>query len=251
MIPTFVISLPDCGDRRAAISDRLGQLGVAFEFVDGVDGRDGLDPAWEDQIDRVEARRARDPMSDVEFACALSHVRCYRRIVADGIPYAMVLEDDVIPAPDLPRYLAGGYHGDAAVTQLYVERPYVRRKGAKPLFGDYVSWLRAPRIEKAGAAAYVMSLDAARHFIERATPVSRAADWPDCAEDLIARREWRVIHPSIVGHPPQEGQSLIDAHGRLEARKNRKFLDGRHRRKLRRTYGSLPRKLLCKRLPRA
>ena len=251
MIPTFVISLPDCDDRRNVIADQLGRLGIAFEFVDAVDGRDGLDPVYESQIDRVGARRGGlYPMSDVEFACALSHVKCYNRIVADNVRHALILEDDVILDPDLGQFLAGKHYTDAAVTQLYIRRPYVRRGGgAKPRFAGYVSYIRAPRIERAGAAAYVMSLDAARHFAEHVTPISRAADWPACAEDLIARRDWRIVHPPLVAHPPQEGQSLINACGRLEAEKDGKFLEGYHRRKLLKTYGSLLRKILYRRLP--
>jgi len=250
MIPTFVISLPDCDDRRNIIADQLGRLKIAFEFVDAVDGRDGLDPAYENQIDRVGARRSGlYPMSDVEFACALSHVKCYHRIVADNVSHALILEDDVILNPDLGQFLAGKHYRDAAVTQLYIRRPYVRR-GGEPLFGGYVSYLRAPRIERAGAAAYVMSLDAARYFAEHATPINRAADWPACAEDLISRRDWRIVHPTLVSHPPpQEGQSLIDACGRLEAAREGKLLEGYHRRKLWNTYGSLLRKIFFRRLP--
>lgn len=30
-----------------------------------------------------------------EIGCTLSHQTCYRRMVAEGIPYALILEDDL------------------------------------------------------------------------------------------------------------------------------------------------------------
>ena len=106
MIPVFVISLPDCHDRRAGISAALDGLGLPFQFADAVDGRRGLPPEYESQIDRAATRRKGRILTDAEFACALSHISVYRRIVSEGIDHALVLEDDVIPQPDLVRYLA-------------------------------------------------------------------------------------------------------------------------------------------------
>jgi len=232
------------------ISKSLTDLGITFEFFDAVDGRYGLDPVYENQIDREQALKARHRMSDVEFACALSHINVYHKITAENIPYALVLEDDAIPQPALANFLKGPYYQDADVTQLDIRRcPYVRWGGAKKLFDNYTSYLRAPRIEKAGAAGYVVSNKAAQHFIQNAVPVCREADWPDCAEEIIAERQWRIIHPLLVRHPRQyTGQSILDSHGR-QGRKDRKFFDAFHRRKLRKTYGSLPRKVFYRRLP--
>ena len=96
-IPVFVVSLPDCIDRREVIARALHHLGIEFEFVDAVDGRHGLDPQYEDQIDRVATRRAGRILSDAEFACALSHISVYQRIVLENIAYALILEDDAVP----------------------------------------------------------------------------------------------------------------------------------------------------------
>jgi len=98
----FVISLPDCTKRRARITPALQKLKIGFDFFDAVDGRGWLDPVWEIQIDR-----SGNPMIDIEYACALSHINVYCHIVTNAIPYVLVLEDDATPHPDLPRFLAG------------------------------------------------------------------------------------------------------------------------------------------------
>ena len=203
MIPVFVISLPDCRDRRATVSAALDGLGLPFQFADAVDGRQGLPPECESQIDRAATRRKGRILTDAEFACALSHISVYRRIVSEGIDHALVLEDDVIPQPDLVGYLAEKRYGGASLTQIGQSSPkiYVRRSGAKHLFDGYMSHLRAPLMKVAGATGYVISNRAARHFTDNALPVTKEADWPDCVEALIARRECRVVSPPLRGAP--------------------------------------------------
>jgi len=167
-IPCFVISLPDCTARRDAIRRRLHGLGIPFEFLDAVDGRQGLPPEYESRIRRAESKRRGRLLADADSACALSHIKADRRIVAAGIPHALVLEDDALPKPALPTYLAGKHYEDARVTQVYVgSYPYVRWTGAKRLFANHSSHVLAP-IPRGGAVAYIVSCDAARHFVDRA-----------------------------------------------------------------------------------
>ena len=259
MIPVFVISLPDCHDRRATVSAALDGLGLPFQFADAVDGRQGLPPECESEIDRTEARRKGNILTDTEFACALSHINVYRRIVSEDLDYALVLEDDVIPQPDLVPYLAGRHYEDASLTQLGQSSPkiYVRRSGAKSLFDGYRSYLRAPMMKVAGTTGYVISRGAARHFVENALPVTREADWPECIEALIARRECRVVSPpppppprrALVLHQ-DHGISIIDKSGRRGEKEKRRFL-GLYVPPYRKTVDAwkrAPLKLLCKRL---
>jgi len=124
---------------------RLHGLGIPFEFLDAVDGRQGLPPDYESQIDRVATHRRGRLLADADYACALSHIKAYRRIVAAGIPHALVLEDDALPEAALPTYLAGHHYEDAWVTQVYVgSYPYVRWTGAKRLFANHSSHVLAP-----------------------------------------------------------------------------------------------------------
>ena len=136
MIPCFVISLPDSSDRRQSISHTLNKLGISFEFLDAVDGRSGLDPTYESQVDRHAALRTWGLLSDTEFACALSHINTYRRIVAEDIPYALVLEDDASPLPTILDFLNGEHYRDVDLTQLDLRYPtFVQKGGSNISFG--------------------------------------------------------------------------------------------------------------------
>jgi len=225
MIPVFVLSLPDCHDRRARISAALNDLGLPFEFIDAVDGRQGLPPEYESQIDRPLARKLGRNLSDAEFACALSHIDIYRRIVSENIGYALVLEDDAVPQPDLARYLAGKHYEEASLTQLVCNRTvaYVRRSGVESVFDNYRSYQRAPKMKVSGASGYVISRRAAKHFIDGALPVTCVADWPDCIETLIARRECCLVTPSLVQHE-DHGVSIISQGGRKRNKERLRFL---------------------------
>ena len=255
MIPVFVLSLPDCHERRSRISASLERLGVPFEFIDGVDGRNGLPPEYESQIDRAATRKAGRILSDAEFACSLSHINVYRRIVEEKIKYALMLADDHEPLPSLIEYISGRYFEDAELTQLRHSKAYVRRKGAKPLFGNYRSYLRAPKMNITGSCACVISRNAAKHFIENALPITKEADWPDCIETLVAQRKCRVVNPALILHREDNEASLIDKAGRddnMVSHKESRRLFGVYVPPLKKmvySYDRAWRKPLCRRLP--
>ena len=251
VIPVFVVSLPDCTERRETISKTLRDLGIAFEFVDAVDGRYGLNPQYEDQIDRMATRRAGRILSDAEFACSLSHVTVYRRIVEENLAYALILEDDALPSPQLVEFLAGHHYQDADLTQLYGSQAYVRWRGAKKLLGAYTSHLWMSHLTVKTAVAYTVSYRAALHLATHAVPVTSVADWPPCIDVLSAASRCRVISPPLVGHgSAEDGLSVIHPYGRQENKKQRKFL-GMYLppfRKMVESWGHAPHKLLAKRL---
>ncbi len=224
MIPCFVISLPDCTDRRDRISTSLYELEIGFEFVDAIDGRNGLDIASEHEIDRIAAKEAGHLLSDAEFACALSHIKIYRKIVAEKIPFALVLEDDAIPYPQLYDFLKGEYYRGTDLTQIFCadSRIRVQRKGKIELFGSYVSYLCPQHFPCPGAVGYVISYEGAQHFVQCAVPISNVADWPDCVEVLIAKQKSRVVHPSLIWHNMDVECSLLSRHGRNSNKEKRR-----------------------------
>lgn len=229
-------------------------LGLAFEFVDAVDGRHGLDLQYEDQIDRVGTqRRIGYALTDAEFACALSHLNVYRRIVSENVAYALILEDDAIPFFNLVQFLTRHHYRDADLTQLHCSRPYVRRSGAKRLLDTYMSYLRLPRLNVLYAVAYTISYRAALHFVRHAVPVRKPADWPSCIDDLSAEGQCRVIHPPLVGHGSVGTiQSIIRSSGRKNAKERRQRVWGLYIppfREMVESWGRVPYKLLSKRLP--
>ena len=225
MLPTFVISLPDSIERRNVISSRLADLGVEFEWVDAVDGRNGLHPELEEMVDRKNGlSEYGQPLEDAEFACALSHIRACRLVVDRDLPHALILEDDAIPQPDLVPYLAGEFYADTELTSLYCGSTWVHKNGKK-LFGEYTSHLCVPMARTPGMVGYIVSQDAARHIVEEAVPVDREADRMRCADQLKLRGKWRVVLPHLVEHT-SDASSILDEYGRASRRRKKPRLLG-------------------------
>jgi glycosyl transferase family 25 len=99
--PTWVINLKRSPERRRYITAHLHELGLPFELIEAVDGRN-LTP--EDLAAVYGAERAitciRRELAPGEVGCCLSHLKLYRRMVDENIDEALILEDDVMIQPD-------------------------------------------------------------------------------------------------------------------------------------------------------
>ncbi|MDD9884190.1 MAG: glycosyltransferase family 25 protein [Gammaproteobacteria bacterium] len=88
-LPVFVISLARAPERRAGIVQRLNAAGVSHELVDAVDGLT-LD------LNALGDRPVNPAMTQGQVGCFLSHYNLWRRIAAEQIPAAVILEDDAV-----------------------------------------------------------------------------------------------------------------------------------------------------------
>ncbi len=206
--PIFVISLARDNDRRGQIIRQLTDAGLEFSFIDAVDGRNGLAPEWEGQIDRP-GTLAKDGygMSDGEYGCALSHLVVYRKILDEGLPGAVVLEDDALLTPQFTEFYRKAAYLGCDLTQLFAYSVRVWRwPGRKIGVGDARSYKLAEN--PFSTVAYCLSRKAAAHLLSSNTPVRSRADWP---ADLT-RIGARVTIPCLVRHPlPSASQSQIAA----------------------------------------
>lgn len=204
--PIFVVSLSDAHERRESITRQFREHGLEFEFVDAVDGRNGLPAEYESKIDRAAARaRMKRDLSDAEFACALSHQSIYERIVAGGgLPGAIVLEDDVILTDAFIEFIREGTFVDHNFIQMFysgarrkILRKSIRSRQATlaPLSGNAYS-----------TAGYALSASAAQYILSNSRPLAGTADWP-C--DLGPIRPMATI-PRLLLHPERiAGQSSL------------------------------------------
>ena len=177
--PILVISLDDATERRQRIEKTLGELGLEFEFVSAVDGRTGIPPHLQHRVDPVSARIALGrPMIDTEFACALSHILCYERIIDSGLPGAIILEDDAEIDTAFLQFLKLRGYARFAFVQFDYNAPVVwsRWLGLNWRVGE-IRLLRlvfnAPL-----ATGYSLSSRAAQYLLENVKPVRLPADWP-------------------------------------------------------------------------
>ena len=213
----YVISLAKNNPRRARLADAMAPLGRPYEVFDAVDGRDGLDPSLEPELDRMAtARTMRNHISDGEFACALSHRNVQARFLDSGSEWALVLEDDVILDARVGRLLADGGYRTAPMLLLYHANAWVRGKGVPIAGTESCAIAVAPWMSRSirkpiagenpaaplaflpyGAAGYTMNRSVARRLVEAQSPIRAVADWPIDLASVGAH----ALVPGIVSHP--------------------------------------------------
>ena len=171
----FVINLARSPDRRRAIAGRLGRLGLEHEFFPAVDGA-ALTEADLVNYDRKARLKAFGcDLLPNELGCYLSHYRIYQKIVAENIPRALILEDDVEIADDLPAILE-------ALAEAPVGWELIRLSGLRARKGrriaDIAPGYRVVRLldVASGAQAYLLNRQGAGKLAAYGKKIVRQVD---------------------------------------------------------------------------
>lgn len=90
----FVLSLERSVDRRQRLESLNETLGLSFTYVDAVDGRE-LPGKLLERCDQAAARAhyGRE-LTPSELGCHFSHETAWKRLLAEQLPWAVILEDD-------------------------------------------------------------------------------------------------------------------------------------------------------------
>ncbi|CAN7564312.1 glycosyltransferase family 25 protein [Devosia sp. LjRoot16] len=170
----YVINLARRPDRRAFMQQQAERLGLKFDYIDAVDAQTDAP-----EFAEIEVRAGvHGRISRGDLACTLSHRTFWRRFLASGEPYAVVLEDDAILADDCAQFFAdtGWIPPGADVVKL--ER-YGRHR---PMFMDRdTRQAHSRRVGRfygkcAGTAGYVVSVAGARTLLDATTSVDDPID---------------------------------------------------------------------------
>lgn len=175
---TFVISLERAQRRREHMAGQLGRLQMDFEMFDAVDGS----ALSEEQVRAVyDEERARQTfwglLNRGEIGCALSHIGVWKRIVAERIPHALVLEDDALleaATPQILEALPPLMHPDDVVVLVKTnENTFFFRQEQLPA-GRRLVYVNQPLYTATG---YVLGPGAAERLIAHALPLRAPIDF--------------------------------------------------------------------------
>ena len=174
--PIYILSLEGEEKRREPLLSTLSDMGLSAEVLIGVDGRKGL-PEWaEGKILRQRLDPAKRPLTDGEYACALSHVNAYRKILDQNLPGAIIFEDDARIDEGFKTFVEAQGYALGDMVLLGHRRCWVRRLNKRQISQRLN--LHRIAITPHLAHAYSVSSNAARVLLEAATPVREPADWP-------------------------------------------------------------------------
>jgi glycosyl transferase, family 25 len=204
-VHAYVINLARSPERRAHITAELNKAGVDYEVVTGVEGRD-LNLHDAGTIDPVLFTRSSWPAGMA--GCALSHLRVYQKILADGLDQAIVLEDDITVPADLGglaeevgRHLTG-----AEVALLNYDSKqtcYMSRDGAVALSSGRQLVLPIDVRAPGSSAGYVVTRKACERMDASMLPVRASPDdwWFFYREEILDRV--RCVVPLPVRKSPE------------------------------------------------
>lgn len=206
-IPIHVLSLPTESARRHAVGLEFSRHGLAFEFVDAIDGRGPPDPrlAGHDSSS-IHAGRFKRPLSPAELACALGHRAIWQRIAEGQAPVALVCEDDLRLTPACADFLRGVAARGEALAQVMVKLDSPVRAGAAVGTLSGVALVLTRRLPPR-TTGYLLGRGAAARLLARTRCVCRPVDmdlkhyWEHGVPVLLAQ-------PQLVFVRPDAGSTL-------------------------------------------
>jgi GR25 family glycosyltransferase involved in LPS biosynthesis len=227
---TFVISLPGFTERRHRISQRLGALGVPFEFLDAVDGKRLAET--DDRVDWEEVKRYPRWLNRGILGCALSHVAAYDRILQLRVPHAIILEDDCIPSRDFPqvlKHLPDQLTGSGVIMLFHscFHTLLLDRCSTREVYGEYVTMTSQCVDGLQGTVAYAISYEAALRMRQSVLPIRVGPDsW---GYFLMNKRidTIRFVYPRCCDH--DDVKSSIDYFGEAKLKRSLSFFIERYR----------------------
>ena len=167
----FVINLPRSHARREAMIQESEKYDLNIKFFDAVDGGE-LTVA---DKKRLLYNPDNNLLTNSEIGCALSHIMLYRKIVEEGIPFALILEDDVgfdfDPRPLLAAIEAYGANECAVYNFAHWHKTFTRSIARD--VGDF-QFYRA--FDAFGTYGYVITKAAAEKLAKFLMPVRAVAD---------------------------------------------------------------------------
>lgn len=193
------------------MQSQFEELGLEFEFIDAVDGRQLSEAELAYSYDRPSTlRRMRRDLGPGEIGCSLSHYRLYCRMVCDGLDEAIILEDDITLGPEFAQVVrSGSLRKTDLELILLTGRAVSINWGARPLEGTAARLYRMFRMPRGGAAYYIRGT-AAQRLARGVFPISFVADWP-ASVHLWPRA--RLAFPFLVHAPDPE----VDPSSTLQA----------------------------------
>ncbi|MGM0525216.1 MAG: glycosyltransferase family 25 protein [Pseudomonadota bacterium] len=204
---TFLINLDRSQDRLKKAAEQLQQAGIGFERVPAVDGKQ-LDQQTIDDAFNAQTAKRRFPydLTIGEIGCYLSHVKCWQKIVDEGLDYAVILEDDLLVKDNLSQVIASVPTIKLDWDYLKLAAPFKQRayKSLQRLSKDNqpVELVEYTKKSPTGTVAQIVSRKGAERLLAIRPPFFRPVD-----VDLQWQHELGIKVFGLVPYPIENADS--------------------------------------------
>ena len=170
----YVINLDRDAERLASVSGNLDALGLTFERIPAVIGKEL--PDWRSYVDMgtYAWRNRQDDPRPGEVGCYLSHLKAMETFLRTDAPWCVILEDDVEVLPAcVPVLAALGEKDDWDLAKLFCFHSGmpVRKRALTPTHQLVVHLTRTT-----SSAAYAVNRHAAETLLKSMRPITEQVD---------------------------------------------------------------------------
>ncbi len=176
----FIISLKSRPDRKKLAIDELKKHNLLQNstFVEAVNGKNMTDAEIKAVYKFDEKYRK---LRKGEIGCYLSHIDCWKRILASGMPYGMIIEDDVTFIDDFRKVFNDVFNNVKDMKWDMISLGRSCREGWFPLpcdsgkliYGDNVMY---PDSLGYGTYAYIIKTELIKELLKESLPMSQPVD---------------------------------------------------------------------------
>eukprot|EP00697_Spironema_sp_BW2_P006707 gnl/Spiro4/20814_TR10132_c0_g1_i1.p4 gnl/Spiro4/20814_TR10132_c0_g1~~gnl/Spiro4/20814_TR10132_c0_g1_i1.p4 ORF type:complete len:269 (+),score=-11.67 gnl/Spiro4/20814_TR10132_c0_g1_i1:3187-3993(+) len=202
-IPVFVISLKSSTERRKRLDEHFKKMGLPFEFMDAVYGKDLNDIDIATYCDMQAVKNAPNWLTRSAIGCALSHLNIYKEVIRRNLPYAVIFEDDVIINKDFKQQveaLLPKLKKNEVVSFFYQSWEPLKLVGNSTMefYKDYKLYEVADVMQPISAAAYLITQDACKTLSNAIIPIRYTADAWGEYKTKRAIENFRCVYPKPV-----------------------------------------------------
>lgn len=207
---TFVISLKEQNlERRESVTKQLAKHDIAFDFVDAVVGK---------EIDIEKDARITEQakwMRAGQIGCALSHFECYKKVVAEDLDYALILEDDMkILKPFNLTEILNQIKEENAIAFLYVGTYPAEKLEIENIGKNQLYKLKDGR--PICTVAYIITNESCKRLLENAYPIISVSDDWDRFKSMGLIDSIYINYPLAVNFHEYESQIGYQFYGRKD-----------------------------------
>ncbi len=102
----YAISLPNSAERRRCLAIELEKLGLPYSIIDAIDGNKLSLEQLRKVCPRELSLRVERALSPSEVGCSLSHRAALQSFLNSKYQYALILEDDAVPASNASELIS-------------------------------------------------------------------------------------------------------------------------------------------------
>lgn len=200
---TFIINLERSVKRREHILEEVEKHKLDYEFIKGVDGRILSEGEVAELMDAEAARTNPATMTPGTLGCLLSHLSIYKKIVAENLEMAFVLEDDAVLPENINEILedvACSIEKNEVVLLYFTSFTpcELSRRDAVEIRNGYQILYPVKVRQPVCATAYVISRGAARTLAELEIPMKMQCDEWGYFYENGGIEKFRVVYPVPV-----------------------------------------------------